>query len=181
MGNPCAAERLGMSLAIQSKPGRLARMLTCYAEFALATPSYTNLYHTLRRLVKANCRVFCRPVISPYRRILTRPFRSDKECRAWVRMTAACDYSPRSSRAARTAAITNAEKVHSFPLIAFSTSSTMSPGKRIVLLTVGGFSGILNFPIAAPSKALQLYCYHFIAEWRANMHCVCNAYLLYWV
>ena len=38
----------------------------------------------------------------------------------------------RSSNAARTAAITKLEKVQSFPLIAFSTRSTISEGNRTV-------------------------------------------------
>lgn len=64
------------------------------------------------------------------------------------------NYFFKSSNAARTAATINAENVHSLPLIAFSTSATTSLGKRIVLLMVGGVSGILNFPIVASSVSI---------------------------
>ena len=66
------------------------------------------------------------------------------------------NYFFKSSSAARTAAMTNAENVHSLPLIAFSTPSTISLGNRIVLLMVGGVSGILNFPIVASSVSIAL-------------------------
>lgn len=48
----------------------------------------------------------------------------------------------KSASAARTAAMTNAENVQSFPWIAFSTDSTTSLGKRMVLFVVGGVDGI---------------------------------------
>ena len=69
--------------------------------------------------------------------------------------------------------MTNAEKVQLLPSIAFSISSMMSLGKRIVLLVVGGMDGTLNFLIRSPRNtsalqlvlserplvyALQLYC-----------------------
>ena len=74
---------------------------------------------------------------------------------AWDVFAPLC-YFFKSSRAARTAAITKAEKVQSLPLIAFSTPSTTSLGKRIVLFTVGGFSGILNLPIADTSISIAV-------------------------
>jgi len=46
--------------------------------------------------------------------------------------------------------------VQSFPLMAFSISSTTLLGKRIVLLTVGGVSGILNFPIISPFVCIAI-------------------------
>lgn len=64
------------------------------------------------------------------------------------------NYDFKSSNAARTAAITKAEKEQSLPLIAFSTSSTTSLGNLIVLLTVGGFSGIINLLIYYPSVSI---------------------------
>ena len=69
-------------------------------------------------------------------------------------------FSFKSSRAARTAAITKAENVQSLPLIAFSTSSTTSVGKRIVLLVVGGVVGILNFPMEIPRNRHELPVLH---------------------
>lgn len=65
-------------------------------------------------------------------------------------------FSSRSSIAALTAAITNAEKLQSFPQITFSVLSIKSLGKRMVLLVVGGTVGILNFDIA--HLAIRLYC-----------------------
>ena len=64
------------------------------------------------------------------------------------------NYDFKSTNAARTAAITKAEKVQSLPLITFSTSSTTSLGNLIVLLTVGGVSGILNLLINYPSVSI---------------------------
>lgn len=60
----------------------------------------------------------------------------------------------RSSNAARTAAITKAENVHSLPRIVFSTLFTISLGNRMVLLTVGGMDGILNLPISSTSQCI---------------------------
>jgi len=54
------------------------------------------------------------------------------------------------SKATRTASTTNAVKVHGVSLIAFSTFSITSFGKRIHLLVVGGTDGILNFRINSP-------------------------------
>ena len=51
----------------------------------------------------------------------------------------------RFSRATRTASTTKAEKVQSLPRIAFSTCSTTSLGKRMLLFVVEGTLGILNF------------------------------------
>lgn len=61
-----------------------------------------------------------------------------------------------SSRAARTAEITKAEKVQFFPLIASSTSVTTSFGNLIVLFVVGGIDGILKVD-KINHHALQLY------------------------
>lgn len=47
-------------------------------------------------------------------------------------------------KTARTASMTNAEKVHPVPRIACSTSSIKSFGKRIDLLVLGDISGIWN-------------------------------------
>ena len=49
------------------------------------------------------------------------------------------------SKATRTASITKAENVQFCPLMAFSTCSITSLGKRIHLLVVGGIEGILKF------------------------------------
>ena len=49
-----------------------------------------------------------------------------------------------SSTAARTAAMTKAEKVQSFPWIRDSTRSIRSFGNRMVLFVVGGLEGILK-------------------------------------
>ncbi len=51
-------------------------------------------------------------------------------------------FSSNSSKAARTAAITKAEKVQSFPRMASSTCSITSFGNRMVLLVVSGMEGI---------------------------------------
>ena len=45
-----------------------------------------------------------------------------------------------------------AEKVQSFPLIACSTASTTSFGKRMVLFVVGGVEGILKLPMRFTSQ-----------------------------
>lgn len=77
-----------------------------------------------------------------------------------------------SSNAARTAAITKAEKVHSLPLMAFSTASTTSLGKRMVLLVVGGVVGILKQPIIYPS---QYNCIAFSVSVFLQKVCIANA------
>ena len=61
-----------------------------------------------------------------------------------------------SSSAFLTAAITNAENVQSLPCMAFSTSSMMSLGKRMVLFVVGGIDGILKFPMPFTSQYVCL-------------------------
>ena len=58
----------------------------------------------------------------------------------------------KSSKAAVTAAMTNAEKVQSLPWMASSTCCTTLDGNRIVLLTVGGVEGILKFAIPVTSQ-----------------------------
>ena len=67
-------------------------------------------------------------------------------------------FSSSSANAARTAAITKLENVQSFPWIACSTCSTTLEGKRTVLLTVGGLSGILNFAINNTSHCKCTAC-----------------------
>ena len=59
-------------------------------------------------------------------------------------------YFSRFSNAERTAAMTKAEKVQSFPVIVASTFSMTSFGKRMVLFVVGGIDGILNLSINIP-------------------------------
>ncbi len=61
-----------------------------------------------------------------------------------------------SSNAIRTAAITKAEKVQSFPSIAFSTEAITSSGKRMVLFVVDGELGIWNFAIITPRNTFVL-------------------------
>lgn len=62
----------------------------------------------------------------------------------------------RSSSAARTAAMTKAEKVQSFPRMASSTCSMTSFGNRTVLLVVGGTDGNLNDPTKTPRNTVVL-------------------------
>ena len=83
----------------------------------------------------------------------------------------------RSSKAARTAAITKAEKVQSFPTITASTAAITSLGNRIVLFVVGDWLGILNLLILQrlPQYNLYFYCIAFCFK---NMHCKCIALLL---
>ena len=73
----------------------------------------------------------------------------------------------KSSNAARTAAITNAEKVHSLPFIAFSTPSTTSLGNLIVSLIVGGFSEMLIAIAKFPKHCIQDDCDELMDEFEA--------------
>ena len=71
-----------------------------------------------------------------------------------------------SSKAARTAAITKAENVQFLFWIAFSTPSTTSLGKRIVLLIVGGVDGIWNLPMDVSSQyiCITISLYHYFSK-----------------
>ena len=87
-----------------------------------------------------------------------------KHYRLWSEHDASASWI--SSKAARTAAITKAEKVQFLPWIAFSTSSTTSLGKRIVLLIVGGVDGIWNLLIDRSSQyiCITISLYHHFSK-----------------
>ena len=65
------------------------------------------------------------------------------------------------STAERTAAIIKAVNVQLVPLITLSTSSTTSTGKRIVLLVVGGITGILKKDMYFTSYLKCEYIIHY--------------------
>ena len=83
----------------------------------------------------------------------------------------------KSSSAARTAAITNAENVQSFPWIACSTASTTSFGKRMVLFVVGGVEGILKLPTHVTS---QYICTASSLHPQLAKVCIANAMQLWY-
>ncbi len=81
-------------------------------------------------------------------------------------------YSSIFSNAARTAAMTKAENVQSFPWMAVSTCSITSLGKRMVLFVVGGIDGILKLPIIITS---QYICIAFSVGYGYAKVCIANA------
>ena len=73
------------------------------------------------------------------------------------RMYYSFSFSPSSRKAFRAAAMTNAEKVQSFPAMAFSISSMTSLGNRMVLLVVAGVLGISNPAMPSPRFCFMQY------------------------
>ena len=85
----------------------------------------------------------------------------------------------KSASAARTAAMTNVEKVQSFPWIAFSTASTTSLGKRMVLFVVGGWTGSESGPLRSPRNTFVLHSVYADSAKKYAMRLQCSSAIMF--
>ena len=130
---------------------------TQHTHFFIQPNPSSFLFHVFSYRRDAHCGVPSHAIPTEHRK---KPYPTPLGCGFFVRYcslvssscaSASSSSSRRLSRATRTASTTKAEKVQSLPRMVSSTSDITSTGKRMLLGSVAGILGILNFHIGFTS------------------------------